>query len=78
MSKIITPTTTIIIEIDNMVNPPRLQVRTTGGGLSHIGLIGIFSILITQFAQAIAAGAPGQFPHTTPPAEPGTEGNRGN
>ncbi len=81
MSKIITPTDTILIEINNLANPPRVTVKTTGQ-VTNIGAIGIMSTLITEFAKNIVqqgmaesqmrppAIAPAVDPSVKPPLEP--------
>ncbi len=69
MSKIITPTDSILIEIDNLSNPPRVYMKPTGG-ITNIGAIGIMSTLITQLAKDIVMGSlnPGSKPPVNPSA----------
>lgn len=74
MSKIITPTDSIHIEIDNLSNPPRVFMRTTGN-ISNIGAIGLMSQMIVELAKQIVIGG-GSVPQFKPGEFPGkTEGN---
>jgi len=70
MSRIITPTDTILIEIDNLSVPPRVMMKPSGN-VTNIGAIGIMSSLITELAKEIVRqgriGPPG-MPPATPPA----------
>jgi hypothetical protein len=76
-SRIITPTDTITITIDNRGAAPQAQMRVSRE-LPRAYVIGIFSALITQLSaemmQEIMRGFPPQKPGSNPSAERGPNG----
>jgi hypothetical protein len=73
MSKIITPTDTITITIDNRVNPPRCDMRLSRD-LPAPWVCGIFAALIGQLTGDMMRRLT-SLPITAPPTEPLTEPN---
>lgn len=74
MSKIITPTDAIHIEVDNLSNPPRVLLKTSGN-VTNIGAIGIMAQMIVELSKQIILSG-GSVPQFKPGEFPGkTEGN---